>query len=123
MKILKNIFLSTILIVFAVSIFCFSNTNIVYADTKYSNYDQFSITLLHPYIEKAIEKYYGYNRRYEIGDSYLEILERRGNVFTVKVKVDTFEGAHNNYYTEILIFTVTPASITLEDYSHSDFYK
>ena len=46
-----------------------------------------------------------------------------GNVFIVKVKVDTFEGAHNNYYTEILVFTVTPTTVTLNDYSHSDFYK
>ena len=89
--------------------------------TETNNYDELSITLLHPHIEKAIENYYGYNRRYEIGDSHLKILERRGNVFKVEVKVDTFEGAHNDYYTEILIFKVTPLSVTLESYIHSQF--
>lgn len=123
MKYLKSILLATSLIVFALSFFCFSYANIVYADTEYANDNELSITLLHPYIEKAIEDYYGYNRRYEIGDSYLEILERKGNVFTVKVKVDTFEGAHNNYYTEVLIFTVMPTSVVIDDYTHSDFYK
>lgn len=79
--------------------------------------------MLNPHIEKAIEDYYGYYSRYEIGDSQLEILDRKGNIFTVKVKVDTFEGAHNNYYTEVLQFTVTPAAVTLDNYSHSNFYK
>lgn len=90
----------------------------IYADDK-----ELSITLLHPHIEKAITDFYGYNRRYEIGDSQLEISERKGNVFIVKVTVDTFEGAHNNYFTEILTFTVTPFSVTLNDYLHNDFNK
>ncbi len=94
-----------------------------YAQTTYSNHEELSITLLQLHIEKAITDYYGYNRRFEIGDSKLEILERKGNVFTVKVTVDTFEGAHNNYYTEILTFTVTPVSVTLNNYLHSDFIK
>jgi len=92
-----------------------------YAQATDSNYDELSITLLQPHIERAITDYYGYNRRFEIGDSKLEILERKGNVFTVKVTVDTFEGAHNNYYTEVLTFTVTPVSVTLNNYLHSDF--
>lgn len=82
-----------------------------------------SITLLHPYIEKAITDFYGYNRRYEIGDSKLEITDRTGNVFSVKVTVDTFVGAHNNYYTEILIFTITPSAVHLDNYTHTDFIK
>lgn len=83
-----------------------------------SNCEELSVTLLHPYIEKAITDFYGYNRRYEIGDSKIEISDRKGNVFTVKVTVDTFEGAHNHYCTEILTFTVTPFSVTLDDYRH-----
>lgn len=93
----------------------------VYADTSNKNGEELSITLLHPYIERAIVDFYGYNRRYEIGDSYLEILQRDGNIFKVKVTVDTFEGAHNDYYTEIITFTVTPSDITLESYKHSEF--
>ena len=93
------------------------------ANIQYKNTDcsELSITLLHPHIDKAVTEFYGYSRRYEIGDSNIEILERKGNVFTVKVTVDTFEGAHNNYFTEIMTFTVTPSSITLDSYIHCDF--
>lgn len=94
-----------------------------YAQTYNNDYNELSITLLHPHIEKAIENYYGYNRRYEIGDSQLVILKRKGNVFDIKVTVDTFEGAHNDYYTEILTFTVTPFSVTLNEYIHGEFIK
>jgi hypothetical protein len=123
MKNIKTTFLSVFLIFSFISVLLFSQTKTVFANAASSNYNEFSITLLNPYIEKAIEDYYGYYRRYEIGDSQLEILDRKGNVFTVKVKVDTFEGAHNNYYTEILVFTVTPTTVTLNNYLHSDFYK
>ena len=123
MKNIKTTFLSVFLIFSFISVLIFSQTKTVFANAASSNYNELSITLLNPYIEKAIEDYYGYYRRYEIGDSQLEILDRKGNVFTVKVKVDTFEGAHNNYYTEILVFTVTPTTVTIDNYSHSDFYK
>lgn len=86
-----------------------------------TNCDELSIVLLHPHIEKAITEFYGYSRSYEIGDSDIEILKRKGNIFTVKVTVDTFEGAHNNYFTEIMTFTITPFSITLDNYIHCDF--
>lgn len=76
-----------------------------------------------PHIEKAITDFYDYNRRYEIGDSKLEITNRTGNVFSVKVTIDTFEGAHNNYYTEILLFIITPSSVHLDNYTHTDFIK
>ena len=94
---------------------------IISAQPEKINCGELSITLLHPHIEKAITEFYGFNRRFEIGDSDIEIIHRYGNVFTVKVTVDTFEGAHNSYYTEILTFTVTPSSVTLEDYIHSEF--
>ena len=123
MKNIKTTFLSVFLIFSFISVLLFSQTKTVFANAVSSNYNELSITLLNPYIEKAIEDYYGYYRRYEISDSQLEILDRKGNVFTVKVKVDTFEGAHNNYYTEVLVFTVTPTTVTIDNYSHSDFYK
>lgn len=123
MKNIKTTFLSVFLIFSFISVLLFSQTKTVFASAVSSNYNELSITLLNPYIEKAIEDYYGYYRRYEIGDSQLEILDRKGNVFTVKVKIDTFEGAHNNYYTEVLVFTVTPTTVTIDNYSHSDFYK
>ena len=123
MKNIKSTFLSVFLIFSFISVLLFSQTKTVFANAVSSNYNELSITLLNPYIEKAIEDYYGYYRRYEIGDSQLEILDRKGNVFTVKVKIDTFEGAHNNYYTEVLVFTVTPTTVTIDNYSHSDFYK
>ena len=62
----------------------------------------------------------GYNPRYEIGASKLKITNRTGNVFSVKVTIDTFEGAHNNYYTEILLFIITPSSVHLDNYTHID---
>ena len=65
----------------------------------------------------------GYNPRYEIGASKLKITKRTGNVFSVKVTIDTFEGAHNNYYTEILLFIITPSSVHLDNYTHIDFIK
>ena len=123
MKNIKTTFLSVFLIFSFISVLLFSQTKTVFANAVSSNYNELSITLLNPYIEKAIEDYYGYYRRYEIGDSQLEILDRKGNVFTVKVKIDTFEGAPNNYYTEVLVFTVTPTTVTIDNYSHSDFYK
>lgn len=92
-----------------------------YAQTPNKNCNELSITLLHPYIDSAITGFYGHSRRYEIGDSSLEIVERDGNIFTVKVKVDTFEGAHNDYFTETLLFRITPLDVMLEKYVHSDF--
>ena len=65
----------------------------------------------------------GYNCRYEIGDSKLKITNRTGNVFSVKVTIDTFEGSHNNYYTEILLFTITPSAVHLDNYTYTDFIK
>lgn len=94
-----------------------------YEQSVSSNCNELTITLLHPHIGKAITDFYGFNRRYEIGDSKLEILNRDGNIFTVKVTVDTFEGAHNEYFTEIMTFTITPSSVTLESYRHTDFIK
>ena len=85
------------------------------------NCDELSITLLHPHIDKAITEYYGYSRCYEINDSTIEIIKRTGNVFTVTVTVDTFEGAHNNYFTEIITFNVTPFAISLNTYMHCEF--
>ena len=123
MKLFKKTILFTLIVVSLISVFAFNNSNIVRADAECSNYNELSITLLHPYIEKAIENYYGYNRRYEIGDSQIEILERKGNTFIVEVKVDTFEGAHNNYFTEILTFNISPNSVTLNSYLHSEFFK
>ncbi len=115
--------MSVFLIISLISGLLFTPTKTIFADADSSIYNELSIALLNPYIEKAIEGYYGYYRRYEIGDSQIEILDREGNVFNVKVKVDTFEGPHNDYYTEILLFTVTPTTVTLYNYSHSDFYK
>ncbi|MDE7452953.1 MAG: DUF3888 domain-containing protein [Clostridia bacterium] len=124
MKRIKLLVLSVLLAITGCSCAAIAKPKIpAYAQATCSNYEELSITLLHPHIEKAISDYYGYNRRYEIGDSQLEILERKGNVFTVKITVDTFEGAHNNYFTEILKFTITPFSVTLDDYSHSEFNK
>ena len=97
---------------------CRANAQGISSDEK-----ELSITLLHPHIEKAITDFYGYNRRYEIGDSTLEIANRTGNVFSVKVTLNTFEGAHNNYYTEILLFTITPSAVHLDNYAHADFIK
>lgn len=100
--------------------------NFTYAQTishQNLNCDELSITLLHPHIENAITEYYGYSRRYEIGDSSIKIINRTGNVFTVQIFVDTFEGAHNNYFTEIMTFTVTPFSVTLDDYIHCEFIQ
>ena len=123
MKPFKKIILSAFLVISLINAITFNNPNISRADAECSNYNELSITLLQPHIEKAIENYYGYNRRYEIGDSQIDILERKGNVFIVEVKVDTFEGAHNNYFTEVLTFNVSPNSVTLNNYLHSEFFK
>lgn len=123
MRIFKKTVLSALLVISLIGVIAFNNPNVAKADAECSNYNELSITLLQPHIEKAIENYYGYNRRYEIGDSQIEILERTGNVFIVEVKVDTFEGAHNNYFTEVLMFTVSPNSVTLKSYLHSEFFK
>lgn len=117
MKLIK-IFLFTILLGVGISNHNFST---VHAYARQNNGDELSIALLHPHIERAIADHYGYARRYEIGDSDLEILQRNGNIFTVKVTVDTFEGAHNDYYTEIITFTVTPSEVTLKNYTHNEF--
>ena len=55
--------------------------------------------------------------------SKLKITNRTGNVFSVKVTIDTFESAHNNYYTEILLFIITPSAVHLDNYTHIDFIK
>lgn len=94
-----------------------------YADSK--NKEELIITLLTPQIENAVKHYYGYDRRYEIGDSHIEILKRgdgqNSNIFKIRLKIDTFEGSHNDYYTEFLTFTVSPNEITLNEYQHSEF--
>ena len=118
----KTLFVALLISIFSIALFSAQKPSLyTYAQSSSSNCQELSITLLHPHIEKAITDFYGYNRRYEIGDSKLEILERDGNIFTVKVRVDTFEGAHNDYFTEMLKFTITPSTVTLEDYTHTDF--
>ena len=97
------------------------NTLTAHAKTDSNNRDELAITLLHPHIEKAITDHYGFFRLYEIGDSDIEIIERDGNIFTAKVTVDTFEGPHNDYFTEVMTFVVTPSEVTLKSYTHSDF--
>ncbi len=93
------------------------------ADSK--NKEELIITLLTPQIENAVKHYYGYDRRYEIGDSHAEILKRgdgqNSNIFKIRLKIDTFEGPHNDYYTEFLTFTVSPNEIVLNEYQHSEF--
>lgn len=93
--------------------------------TDSKNKDELIITLLTPQIENAVKNYYGQDRRYEIGDSHIAILKRgdgqNSNIFKIELKIDTFEGAHNNYYTEFLIFTVSPHEIILNEYRHSEF--
>lgn len=114
--------------VFSCSIFVNTTpTNATYAQeiTDSENKDELIITLLTPEIVKAIEEYYGHTRGFEIGDSHIRIVKRgdgqNWNVFIVEVKVDTFEGPHNDYFTEYLTFTVKPFSVTLDDYRHSEF--
>ena len=118
MRNIKTLIIPILLCVVNIGAYSFSPA---YAKTPNNNSNGLSITLLHPYIERAIVDFYGYSRRYEIGDSDLEILQRDGNVFKIKVTVDTFEGSHNDYYTEIITFTVTPTDVTLENYTHSEF--
>ena len=127
-----NYMKKTVLIICSILLICISVTFALIKNysayafcppTECQDYNELSITLLHPHIEKAIGSYYGYNRRYEIGDSQLKILERQGNVFTVEVRADTFEGAHNDYYTEILTFKISPLSVTLIKYVHSEFIQ
>lgn len=122
MKKFKTVLLAMVILFSAVITFNAKYTSPAYARSPNDN-EELSIALLHPHIANAITEFYGYDRRYEIGDSNLEILQRDGNIFTVKVTVDTFEGPHNDYYTEILTFTVTPSDITLENYTHSDFIQ
>lgn len=118
----KTLFVALLISIFSITLFSAQNPSLyAYSQSSSSNDQELAITLLHPHIEKAITDFYGYNRRYEIGDSKLEILERNGNVFIVKICVDTFEGAHNKYFTEMLNFTITPSTVTLKEYAHNDF--
>ena len=123
MKKLRSILLAAIIV--CSMLFAVNRQNIFTAHAQRDNNDRdnLSITLLHPYIEKAVTDYYGFFRLYEIGSSDIEILERNGNIFTVKVTVVTFEGPHNDYFTEVLTFIVTPSEVTLKSYTHGDFVK
>lgn len=123
MKKFRTILLAAIIacsMLFAVNT---QSTFSTHAQTENNSRDDLSITLLHPHIEKAITDYYGFFRRFEIGSSDIKILERDGNIFTVKVTVNTFEGPHNDYFTEVMVFVVDPYEVTLKSYTHSDFVK
>lgn len=80
------------------------------------------ITLLAPYISKAIEDYYGYQKSYGLYDTIiLDILREEAGQFNfkVKVQVNTFEEAHNPPYgKETIILDVNLDKVKVIEFIH-----
>lgn len=77
--------------------------------------------LLYSQIDDAIQKYFGEPIQFALYDAEVTDVTQIGNSFsyTVTIAVPTFHGAHNPPYgLEILTFTISPAGITLESYTH-----
>ncbi|MGG2025859.1 DUF3888 domain-containing protein [Gottfriedia sp. S16(2024)] len=80
------------------------------------------LTTLDPYISKGVEDYYGYHKAYGLYDAKILNInrDREGSFgFTAKVKVNTFEHAHNPPHgKETMIFHISPIGIKKISYNH-----
>ena len=86
--------------------------------------DSVILILLSPYIDKAIDEYYGEFRQNALYDAKIDLIERNGTDFsyTVTVSVPTFDGPHNPPYgLETIVFSLKPGGkVTTLDYRHTD---
>lgn len=80
--------------------------------------------LLSPYIDKAIEDYYGERTQYALYDAKVNSITQVGRNFVYKIiiSVPTFHGPHNPPYgLEIMTFTIKSGGlVTLDNYEHKD---
>jgi hypothetical protein len=80
------------------------------------------VTLLDPYISEAIADYYGYQKSYELYDARVLDISRKeagGFSFEVKVRINTFEAAHNPPYgKETIILAVDVDSVKVIKFIH-----
>lgn len=92
-----------------------------------SNFDQILLTdtlltALSPSINKEITNYYGYIKQYGLYDTRIDSIKREhegGFSFMVKVKVETFEHAHNPPYgKETITFQVDPSGVKTISFIH-----
>lgn len=76
--------------------------------------------MLFPYISDAVEKYYGESRQYtEAG--ILNIVKTDNGAYKLKVKFETFVGAHNPPYgKDILTISYDNSQIKVENFHHED---
>lgn len=94
----------TLIVLSSVLIFFFTSTLIVYAqdlqDTRERKIQEFLLMMLYPYIDQAIEEYYGKPKQYEEAKIIdIKRLNQKGQYsFEIKVQVRTFEGPHNPPY-------------------------
>ncbi|MEF9952657.1 MAG: DUF3888 domain-containing protein [Clostridium sp.] len=111
----RSIALKTFIIVLVINLFFLNTTTLAHVnkmkvhyynkgnstiDPKEEYYKELFITLLAPYIDKAVEKYYG--KRYAFAPWEVDVLsvDRPNNPalgsFIVKLQVTPYVGAHNS---------------------------
>ncbi|MEA4825170.1 MAG: leucine-rich repeat domain-containing protein, partial [Clostridium sp.] len=78
---------------------------------------QFILSMLSPYIVKAVEKYYGEFRQYMNGG--ILGIESTKDGFEIKVVIETFVGPHNPPYgLDTITFIKSNSEIKVVDFSH-----
>lgn len=93
-------------------------------DSREKTIQDFLLAILSPYIDQAIEQYYGERKQYALYIAKIVDIRRfseKGQFnFEIKVKVMTFEGPHNPPYGFETITIVNDSSkITVTKFEHS----
>lgn len=86
---------------------------------KNGYYERILLSILHPYVKKAIYDYYGEDRPY-FNDRiiYIQPINLSNEI---KIEVETFTGAHNPPYgTEYIKFRLTSSQIIVTSFEHVD---
>lgn len=79
--------------------------------------------LLFPYIDKAIQNYFGEPTQYALYDAKVNSITQVGTNFIYKIiiTVPTFHGPHNPPYgLETMTFIIKSGDIVLEEYIHKN---
>jgi hypothetical protein len=98
-----------------------SNSSIIVSDSREGIMEDALLSCLFPTIDQAVTAYYGQTKQFMLPE-VLEIqrLETAQFHFKVKVRVTTFEGAHNPPYGTDTISIIMAEQIRVEKFDHID---
>ncbi len=91
-------------------------------DSQEELYKDMFITLMDPYINQALTKYYGQSYQYDLFNVNVISASRpegyRTFSFIVKIEVKPFVGAHNIIGIDHITYKISPSVVKLEEFEH-----